>query len=157
MGSLVRIQFKKAPPNSLFGEQPQNELVIRIQPNEAIYYKILAKMPGLEQSETDVQQTVLDLDIKKRFEMRRTPEAYEKLIHDVMQGSCHNFVRRDELEQAWRIFDPILRKIEIEEARVPQRYTFGTRGPQAADELIKRMFRRYTVTGVPGFAEDDVD
>ncbi|CAJ1413285.1 unnamed protein product [Effrenium voratum] len=62
--TIVRIQFKKAPPNSLFGEQPQNELVIRIQPNEAIYYKacaarfnrlaartcqMLAKMPGLTQ------------------------------------------------------------------------------------------------------------
>ncbi|CAK0795652.1 unnamed protein product [Prorocentrum cordatum] len=76
--TIVRLQFKKAPPNSLFGEQPQNELVIRIQPNEAIYYKMLAKLPGLTQSAKDVKQTVLDLDLKKRFELRRTPEAYEK-------------------------------------------------------------------------------
>ena len=40
------------------------------------------------------------------------PEAYEKLIHDVLQGESHNFVRRDELEQAWRIFDPLLRQLE---------------------------------------------
>eukprot|EP00439_Symbiodinium_sp_Y106_P033069 s5808_g3.t4 len=73
--TIVRIQFKKAPPSSLFGEQPQNELVIRIQPNEAIYYKMLAKMPGLTQQARDVEQTVLDLDLKKRFELRRTPEA----------------------------------------------------------------------------------
>ncbi|CAE7211730.1 gsdA [Symbiodinium sp. CCMP2592] len=59
--TIVRIQFKKAPPSSLFGEQPQNELVIRIQPNEAIYYKMLAKMPGLTQQARDVEQTVLDL------------------------------------------------------------------------------------------------
>jgi len=156
--TIVRLQFKKAPPHSLFGDQPQNELVIRIQPREAIYYKMLAKLPGLGQGPRDVQQTVLDLDLKKRFELRRTPEAYEKLIHDVIQGESHNFVRRDELEEAWRIFDPLLRKLEVEEERVPERYVFGSRGPLKADELIDRLgYRRYTVTGVPGFAEDDFD
>merc|ERR1711988_182575 len=113
--TIVRVQFKKAPVGSLFGDQPQNELVIRIQPNEAIYYKILAKLPGLSQKSKDVQQTVLDLDLKKRFELRRTPEAYEKLIHDVIQGESHNFVRRDELEESWRIFDPMLERLEVEE------------------------------------------
>merc|ERR1712019_45309 len=125
--TLIRVQFKKSTPFSLFGDQPQNELVIRIQPNEAIYYKILAKLPGLTQSAKDVQQTVLDLDLKKRFELRRTPEAYEKLIHDVIQGESHNFVRRDELEEAWRIFDPLLQELE-EGRRVPERYAFGSRG-----------------------------
>jgi len=156
--TIVRLQFKKAPSGSLFGDQPQNELVIRIQPNEAIYYKILAKLPGLTQRAKDVQQTVLDLDLKKRFELRRTPEAYEKLIHDVIQGESHNFVRRDELEEAWRIFDPLLESLEVKEARTPERYAFGSRGPLKADALIDSMgFRRYTVTGVPGFAEDDFD
>lgn len=156
--TIVRLQFKKAPPGSLFGDQPQNELVIRIQPNEAIYYKILAKLPGLTQKAKDVQQTILDLDLKKRFELRRTPEAYEKLMFDVIQGESHNFVRRDELEEAWRIFDPLLHNLEEEEKRVPERYAFGSRGPRKADSLIDSMgFRRYTVTGVPGFAEDDFD
>lgn len=156
--TIVRLQFKKAPPGSLFGEQPQNELVIRIQPNEAIYYKILAKLPGLNQQAKDVQQTVLDLDLKKRFELRRTPEAYEKLIHDVIQGESHNFVRRDELEQAWRIFDPLLEQLEGTQAKDPERYAFGTRGPLRADELIDCLgYRRYSVTGVPGFAETDFD
>lgn len=156
--TIVRLQFKKAPPGSLFGDQPQNELVIRIQPNEAIYYKILAKLPGLNQQAKDVQQTVLDLDLKKRFELRRTPEAYEKLIHDVIQGESHNFVRRDELEQAWRIFDPLLEHLEGPEGKDPERYAFGTRGPMKADELIDRLgYRRYSVTGVPGFAETDFD
>jgi len=156
--TIVRLQFKKAPSHSLFGDQPQNELVIRIQPNEAIYYKMLAKLPGLSQGARDVQQTVLDLDLKKRFELRRTPEAYEKLIHDVIQGESHNFVRRDELEEAWRIFDPLLNRLEGKQARDPERYAVGSRGPRKADDLIDRMgFRRYTVTGVPGFAEDDFD
>ena len=59
-----------------------------------------------------MQQTVLDLDLKKRLDARHMPDAYEKLIHDVLQGESHNFVRRDELEQAWRIFDPLLRQLE---------------------------------------------
>jgi len=156
--TLIRLQFKKAPPQSLFGEQPQNELVIRIQPNEAIYYKILSKMTGLDQRAQDVQQTVLDLDLKKRFAVHRLPEAYEKLIYDVLMGESHNFVRRDELEQAWRIFDPLLHSLENVEQRVPERYAFGSRGPRGVDSLINRMgFTRYTVTGVPGFAEDDVE
>eukprot|EP00812_Abedinium_dasypus_P013663 NODE_7164_length_457_cov_260.731343.p2 GENE.NODE_7164_length_457_cov_260.731343~~NODE_7164_length_457_cov_260.731343.p2 ORF type:complete len:141 (+),score=56.29 NODE_7164_length_457_cov_260.731343:3-425(+) len=137
--------------------QPQNELVIRIQPDEAIYYKILAKVPGLGAAETDVQQTVLELDVKKRFELRRTTEAYEKLTHDVLEGTSHNFVRRDELELAWRIFDPLLHSLEVEEQREPERYAFGSRGPRAADALIQHMgFQRYNITGVPGFAEEDV-
>ena len=106
----------------------------------------------------DVQQTVLDLDLKKRFALSRLPEAYEKLIYDVLQGESHNFVRRDELEQAWRIFDPLLHALEVTEQREPERYTFGSRGPRGVDGLINRMgFTRYTVTGVPGFAEDDVE
>ncbi|CAJ1445719.1 unnamed protein product, partial [Effrenium voratum] len=44
--TIVRLQFKKAPPNSLFGDQPQNELVIRIQPDEAIYYRTSGFDPG---------------------------------------------------------------------------------------------------------------
>tara|TARA_B110001452_G_scaffold199328_1_gene169263 strand:- start:346 stop:516 length:171 start_codon:yes stop_codon:yes gene_type:complete len=47
---------------------------------------------------------------------------------------------------------------EWEPPRVPERYAFGSRGPQRADNLINHMgFTRYTVTGVPGFAEDDFD
>ena len=97
-------------------EQPQNELVIRIQPNEAIYYKILSKMTGLQQRAQDVQQTVLDLDLKKRFDQRHMPEAYEKLIHDVLQGESHNFVRRDELEQAKARYDALKREHRKDQA-----------------------------------------
>ena len=64
----------------------------------------------------------------------------------------------NELEQAWRIFDPLLHHLEQVEQRVPERYAFGSRGPRRADTLINSMgFTRYTVTGVPGFAEDDRD
>jgi len=157
--TLVRVQFKKAPSHSIFGDQPQNELVIKIQPNEAIYYKMLAKMPGISQKARDVRRTVLDLDLKKGLERERIPQAYEKLIYDVLQGESHNFVRRDELEQAWRIFDPLLHSLEEDEERVPLRYAFGSGGPKEADLLIQRKgFQKYTPTGmaVSGFSDDEV-
>jgi len=156
--TLVRVQFKKAPSYSIFGDQPQNELVICIQPNERIYYKMLAKMPGISQKAKDVRRTVLDLDLKKGLDRQRIPLAYEKLIYDVLRGDSHNFVRRDELEQAWRIFDPLLTELE-EEEREPLPYAFGSGGPKAADEFIQNMgFQKYTPTGVAvsGFSDDEV-
>jgi glucose-6-phosphate 1-dehydrogenase len=156
--TIVRVQFKKAPSLSIFGDQPQNELVIRIQPNEGIYYKMLAKMPGISQKAKDVRRTVLDLDLKKGVERQKIPEAYEKLIYDVLQGQSHNFVRRDELEQAWRIFDPLLQDLEHSE-RVPLVYASGSGGPREADALIQsKGFQKYTPTGmaVSGFSDDEV-
>eukprot|EP00928_Gymnodinium_smaydae_P031521 TRINITY_DN23109_c0_g1_i2.p1 TRINITY_DN23109_c0_g1~~TRINITY_DN23109_c0_g1_i2.p1 ORF type:complete len:800 (+),score=172.51 TRINITY_DN23109_c0_g1_i2:139-2538(+) len=154
--TIIRLQFKSAPPHSLFGTQPQNELVMRVQPDEAIYYKILAKTPGLSASASEVRRTVLDLDMKKSFQVSRLPEAYEKLIHDVIQGESHNFVRRDEVEEGWRIFDPLLKHLEGEDGPVPEPYEMGSRGPQASEQLIDRAgYRRYTKTGVPGTFGDD--
>jgi len=152
--TIVRLQFKKAPPNSLFGDQPQNELVIRIQPDEAIYYRILAKTPGLSARAHEVQRTILDLDLRKD-EVGRLPDAYEKLIHDVIQGESHNFVRADEVEEGWRIFDPLLQSLESPSAPHPFPYAQGTRGPPEADALINSTgYRRYTATGVQGLAQD---
>lgn len=152
--TIVRLQFKKAPPNSLFGDQPQNELVIRIQPDEAIYYRILAKTPGLSARAHEVQRTILDLDLRKE-EVGRLPHAYEKLIHDVIQGESHNFVRADEVEEGWRIFDPLLQSLESPSAPHPFPYAHGTRGPPEADALINSTgYRRYTATGVQGLAQD---
>ncbi|CAK9099235.1 Glucose-6-phosphate 1-dehydrogenase 2 (G6PD), partial [Durusdinium trenchii] len=66
----------------------------------------------------------------------RLPDAYEKLIHAVIQGESHNFVRADEVEEGWRIFDPLLQSLETPSAPHPFPYAQGTRGPPEADELI---------------------
>eukprot|EP01114_Cavostelium_apophysatum_P022865 TRINITY_DN841_c0_g1_i4.p1 TRINITY_DN841_c0_g1~~TRINITY_DN841_c0_g1_i4.p1 ORF type:complete len:550 (-),score=167.59 TRINITY_DN841_c0_g1_i4:90-1739(-) len=125
----IRVQFKRnAAP--LFRSAPRNELVIRVQPNEAVYMKFNSKVPGLS---TEILPTELDITYKKRFDVR-LPDAYERLIYDVLRGDHNLFVRDDELEAAWNIFTPILHHIEKEKV-APEIYPFGSRGPVAADNL----------------------
>merc|ERR1711991_1250571 len=131
---VIRVQLRdEIRP---FGDQTQrNELVIRAQPDEAMYLKIMTKAPGIGQ---DVTMTELDLTYKERFDDVRLPDAYESLINEVIRGNATNFVRSDELDAAWRIFTPLLHKIDNGELK-PTPYAFGTRGPEAADALAKRM------------------
>lgn len=79
--------------------------VIRIQPNESIYLKINNKVPGLGVN-LDVQK--LDLSYKTRYN-KHLPDAYERLILDVINGDKRLFIRNDELEAAWDLFTPILK------------------------------------------------
>ncbi|ORX53661.1 glucose-6-phosphate dehydrogenase [Hesseltinella vesiculosa] len=130
----VRVQFKKVP-GSLFGGVSRNELVLRIQPNEAIYLKFNNKRPGLS-SETLL--TDLDLTYQERYENMRIPEAYESLILDVLKGDHSNFVRDDELQAAWTIFDGMLNGLEEQEV-VPKPYTYGSRGPAEESAFLQRL------------------
>eukprot|EP01069_Polyplicarium_translucidae_P001287 Polyplicarium_translucidae@DN1610_c0_g1_i2.p1 len=136
----IRIQLKEVP-GSLFGQAiAQNELVIRIQPREAIYMKCLTKKWGLGGGLT---QTELDLTVSDRFDMERMPEAYERLLLDTIRGDKQNFVRTDELREAWRVFTPVLHAIENQEIE-PIPYSFGSRGPPEAYDLISRFNYTYT-------------
>eukprot|EP00667_Euglena_gracilis_P005948 EG_transcript_5995 len=130
----VRIQFKdELLP---FGDKTKrNELVIRIQPDEAVYLKIMAKKPGLSE---ELVQTELDLTYRQRYGQLDLPEAYEGLIFDALCGNQANFVRDDELKAAWGIFTPLLKRLETEKP-VPEPYAYGTRGPAAADQLAARL------------------
>lgn len=79
--------------------------MIRIQPDEAIYLKINNKVPGLG-LRLDVSR--LDLSYKSRYN-QQLPDAYERLILDVINGDKRLFIRNDELEAAWALFTPILK------------------------------------------------
>jgi glucose-6-phosphate 1-dehydrogenase len=92
------------------------------------------KKPGIA-FETVVSE--LDLTYKERYSNINIPEAYESLILGVLRNDQANFVRNDELEQAWKIFTPILHKIEREKI-APEIYPFGSRGPPSADDLTFR-------------------
>lgn len=94
---------------------------MRVQPNEAVYMKIMTKKPGMG---FGVEESELDLSYNARYKDVRLPDAYERLFLEVFMGSQINFVRTDELEQAWRILTPMLN--ELEEKKVqPVNYKFG--------------------------------
>jgi glucose-6-phosphate 1-dehydrogenase len=95
----VRIQFKDVT-QGIFKDIARNELVIRIQPSEAVYLKMNAKAPGLY---TRAMPTEMDLTYKRRFSDTKIPEAYEALILDALKGDHSNFVRHDELDVAWKV------------------------------------------------------
>lgn len=136
----IRIQFADVP-GCIFPEPVRNELVIRVQPNESVYMKMMVKKPGLES-----QPIVSDLDLSyaSRYVDLRIPEAYEALLMDAIKGDRSNFVRADELEHAWRIFTPILHEIESKHVQ-PIPYPCGSRGPIEADvRLVELGFKRYT-------------
>ncbi|XP_068997230.1 glucose-6-phosphate 1-dehydrogenase-like isoform X3 [Embiotoca jacksoni] len=138
----VRLQFTDVP-GDIFGERCQrNELVVRVQPDEAIYLKMMTKRPGVYFSP---EETELDLTYKSRYKNVKLPDAYERLILDVFCGNQMHFVRSDELREAWRIFTPLLHQIEKERAN-PISYIYGSRGPNEADDLVKRVGFRYKGT-----------
>ena len=95
----VRIQFKDVT-QGIFKDIARNELVIRIQPSEAVYMKLNTKTPGLY---TRAMPTEMDLTYKRRFVDASIPEAYEALILDALKGDHSNFVRDDELDVAWKV------------------------------------------------------
>ncbi|KAA8548189.1 hypothetical protein F0562_004550 [Nyssa sinensis] len=131
----IRVQFKEVP-GDIFKCQKQgrNEIVIRLQPLEAIYMKLTVKQPGLEMSTV---QSELDLSYRQRYQGVTIPEAYERLILDTIRGDQQHFVRRDELKAAWEIFTPLLHGIDKGEFK-PTTYKPGSRGPVEADELLER-------------------
>ncbi|KAM9431422.1 glucose-6-phosphate 1-dehydrogenase isoform 2-T3 [Salvelinus alpinus] len=138
----VRLQFTDVP-GDIFGAQcRRNELVVRVQPNEAVYAKMMSKKPGVY---FHPEETELDLTYKSRYKDVKLPDAYERLILDVFCGSQMHFVRSDELREAWRIFTPLLHQIENEKTP-PTPYKYGSRGPMEADELSKRVGFRYEGT-----------
>ena len=132
----IRVQFRHVPGNIFAGKpggdlnSETNELVIRIQPDEAIYLKINNKVPGLGMR---LNHTKLDLQYKAAYDVD-FPDAYERLILDVVNGDKRLFIRSDELEAAWDLFTPLLNELE-EKQVVPETYPYGSRGPIGAHYL----------------------
>ncbi|KAJ2805549.1 Glucose-6-phosphate 1-dehydrogenase [Coemansia helicoidea] len=130
---LIRIQFRDMP-NALFPSLARNELVIQVSPKESVYIKTIVKEPGLS---TNLAMSELDLSYHKRYQDIHIPDAYATLILDVLNGDHSNFVRSDELDEAWRIFTPLLHQIEAEKT-APLPYAYGSRGPEGADEFARK-------------------
>ena len=115
-----------------------NVIALRIQPNEGITVTFGAKRPGFEMRTATVH---MDFCYQTGFGVE-SPDAYEMLLLDVMQGDATLFIRGDEAEEQWRLITP------IEEAWSNQRhelpiYAAGTDGPAEADELPARNGHRW--------------
>ena len=141
----IRVQFRHVPGNlyrSKLGldlDRATNELVIRIQPDEAIYLKVNNKVPGLG-LRLDVSR--LDLSYKSRFGDAALPDAYERLILDVVNGDKRLFIRSDELEAAWGLFTPLLNELDSRKVQ-PELYPYGSRGPVGAHYLAAKYGVRW--------------
>uniref|UniRef100_A0A6Q2Z981 Glucose-6-phosphate 1-dehydrogenase n=1 Tax=Esox lucius TaxID=8010 RepID=A0A6Q2Z981_ESOLU len=129
----VRLQFTDVP-GDIFGAQcRRNELVVRVQPNEAVYAKMMSKKPGVY---FHPEETELDLTYKSRYKAA--------LLYNCVCYTPYSLFS-DELREAWRIFTPLLHQIETEKTP-PIPYKYGSRGPVEADELSKRVGFRYEGT-----------
>ncbi|WP_433256467.1 glucose-6-phosphate dehydrogenase [Streptosporangium sp. CA-135522] len=134
--SEIVVQFKDVP-HSIFPGSAPNRLVLRLQPSEGIELHIMAKEPGA--GEVALKPVPLSLSFAETF-TTRVPEAYERLLMDVLTGNPTLFMRRDEVEAAWRFIDPILREWESW-GTPPEPYPAGSPGPAGAHELVLRSGR----------------
>jgi glucose-6-phosphate 1-dehydrogenase len=134
--SEIIVEFAEPPFSVFAGQSPAasaNRLLITLQPEESIRLQMMAKEPG---SGMNRRPVYLNLDLESAFTARRA-EAYERLLKDVIKGRLTHFMRRDELEAAWRWADPILQGWQ-QLAEKPRPYSAGSWGPAAASALVAR-------------------
>ena len=132
----IAVMFKRAPhlpfERTATEELGQNALVIRVQPDEGITIRFGSKVPGTAMEVRDVS---MDFGYGHAF-TESSPEAYERLILDVLLGDPPLFPRHEEVELSWRILDPIT-AFWAAKGR-PEQYPSGIWGPASADEMMAR-------------------
>jgi glucose-6-phosphate 1-dehydrogenase len=139
----IAVVFKRAP-QQLFAESQtsalgQNALVIRVQPDEGITIRFGSKVPGVGMQVRDV---TMDFGYGHAF-TEASPEAYERLILDVLLGDPPLFPRHEEVELSWKILDPIVSYWE--KKGKPEQYRPGTWGPTSADDMMARDGREWRI------------
>ncbi|WP_199712597.1 glucose-6-phosphate dehydrogenase [Galactobacter caseinivorans] len=138
----IAVVFKKAP-NLLFHDNTgadfgQNAVVIRVQPDEGATLRIASKVPG---TQMEVRDVTMDFSYGTSF-TESSPEAYERLILDVLLGEPPLFPRHAEVEQSWRILDPF-EEFWAELTQQPEPYAPGSWGPDSAHELLAKDGRTW--------------
>ncbi len=145
--SEIVVQFRPIP-HSIFDEEAgtisANRLIIRLQPDEGVQMKVMIKDPG--PGGMRLRQVPLDMSFAEAFKIRN-PDAYERLIMDVIRGNQTLFMRRDEVDAAWGWVDPILEAWANSKDK-PRGYTAGTWGPSASIALVERDGRTWAEDGL---------
>ncbi|ABW11510.1 glucose-6-phosphate dehydrogenase [Frankia sp. Mgl5] len=136
----IAITFTKAPhlpfDETDTAELGNNQLVIRVQPDEGVTLRFGSKVPG---SAMEVRDVAMDFLFGEAF-TEALPEAYERLILDVLLGDATLFPNNAEVEESWRIIDPLE---EFWRSTKPHTYRAGSWGPAAADDMLARDGRRW--------------
>lgn len=139
-GAEIVIQFKDLPNILYFKDRNQepNILVIRIQPNVGVFFQFNTKDFSTHH---DIVTTKMDTSYVSPTQ-GNTPEAYERLIYDILRGDSTLFSRWDEVEAAWNVADKIIRYREQCKIELPN-YAAGSMGPERAFELMAKDGRRW--------------
>ncbi|MEV7691022.1 glucose-6-phosphate dehydrogenase [Streptomyces bungoensis] len=137
----IAVVFQRAPhspfDSTATEELGQNAIVIRVQPDEGMTVRFGSKVPGTSMEIRDVS---MDFAYGESF-TESSPEAYERLILDVLLGDANLFPRHQEVEESWRILDPI-EQYWTDHGR-PAQYPSGSWGPGEADEMLARDGRSW--------------
>jgi glucose-6-phosphate 1-dehydrogenase len=137
----IAVVFKRAPhlpfDRTATEELGQNAIVIRVQPDEGVTMRFGSKVPG---NAMEVRDVTMDFGYGSSF-TESSPEAYERLILDVMLGDPPLFPRHEEVELAWQILDPV-EAFWATQGR-PDPYPAGGWGPECADDMMRRDGRTW--------------
>jgi glucose-6-phosphate 1-dehydrogenase len=142
--SEIAVQFRRTP-HLVFRRNPEaiaeaaNRLILRIQPDEGIALQFGAKLPG---PEPRIKAVEMDFDYHQAFGSE-PPEAYERLLLDVMKGDATLYARGDWVDLAWELLEPVLQAWGSGDPRKFPNYEAGTWGPAEADTLIERDGRAW--------------
>ncbi|MDL5597141.1 glucose-6-phosphate dehydrogenase [Bacillus subtilis] len=142
--SQIVIHFKE-PPHYIFAPEQRplisNRLIIRLQPDEGISLQVMTKEQGLDKG-MQLRSGPLQLNFSDTYRSARIPDAYERLLLEVMQGNQNLFVRKDEIEYAWQWCDQLIEGWK-QLGDAPKPYAAGTWGPVASIALITRDGRSW--------------
>ena len=128
--AFKQVPFLPLPADARDTIEP-NTLVLRIQPDEGIEISFAAKVPG---QAFGVRTVALDFSYLETF-AEKAPEAYERVLHDALVGDATLFIRGDEVEECWRIVQPLVDVFAAHTLPVAS-YPAGSWGPPEADALI---------------------
>ncbi|MFJ3482383.1 glucose-6-phosphate dehydrogenase [Pseudomonas sp. NPDC090202] len=142
--SQIVIHFKE-PPHYIFAPEQRlqinNRLIIRLQPDEGISLQVMTKDQGLDKG-MQLRSNPLQLSFSDAYRSARVPDAYERLLLEVMRGNQNLFVRKDEIEYAWQWCDQLIAGWK-KAGDAPKPYAAGSWGPMSSIALITRDGRSW--------------
>ncbi len=140
--AVIVIQFKQTPHKIFANDIVPNRLIISIQPEQKISLLFESKVPGVKMKLKPVE---MDFTYKESYS-EPTPEAYEALLLDSIEGDASLFLRSDQVETAWKVVMPILNTWKKDPKKLLHKYKAGSWGPTAANELLNPFAKEWILS-----------